>query len=278
MVRIFPIIRRIIGGVASAFNWRAEVKPASQLTASVSGTPQRENVAGGGIISWQPTELRIEQNPAADLDVTAMGTPVTVEQKGASQLLTRATLPTVPVAGGGVAKQLTIALIRNAGAPSAAGYVVATRNDWTNVTNAQGDVSGSPHATMTSNTLAARAGGVRLDYGAQFDKTALTITKVELRYYTSQAGTALSNGNLRHMYQIGAAAAVTLATHTGNVNFLTTPESFDITAAIAGSWANVDALDALVEAQYALAPATITASLDAVHLYIEASVTQVLTP
>lgn len=148
----------------------------------------------------------------------------------------------------------------------------ATRSDWTDLASAEGAPgAGSPvSATLTSNALGGRSGRLVLNYPDSVDKSQLTISKVELHYYVAQSGTVLSNGNLQLGYRFGAGGITTLATHTGNVNFLSSPDVYDVTSAVAGDWGNIDAIAAAVTASYGLGIG-ITASTDAVLLVVTAS-------
>jgi hypothetical protein len=144
---------------------------------------------------------------------------------------------------------------------------------WTNPTNAQGIHDGS-NATHAGNLTAAHTAILSCEYVNHTNKTALTITQVNLHFYVSQSGTVLNNGDLRLRYNIGV-GDVTLETITGDVSSLTTPRTFDITTAIGGDWSKLDALRTLVEHRTDIAENLINAACDAVELEIVASATQI---
>lgn len=166
-----------------------------------------------------------------------------------------------------------VQLVSNRAASGVTEEAVGGRTDWANDANATGPVNGTT-ATIAGNALGARGGRLRLTYPASVNKTALTITKVELRFYATQSGTTLGNGTLQLGYRLGAGADVVLAKITGNIAALSPPQAFDITGVVAGSWATIDQIATWALFNAALLN-TSSAALDAVVIYIEASRTEI---
>lgn len=145
-------------------------------------------------------------------------------------------------------------------------------DNWTN----QGNTTG-----LRNGVEASRAGQVAATTDANLHLTyanpsggleAFTISTVELRYDTRQTGTVLNNGGLHHEYRIGSSGAWTsLEVFAGNID--NNPKAYDITAAIAGSWTNINALEVRVRAVLGTATNLVTCFCDAVELRIVASKT-----
>jgi len=145
-------------------------------------------------------------------------------------------------------------------------------DNWTNPNNANGLANGTS-ATRAGQAVASTDANLRLNY-VNFGATItgnFTITIVQLDYYVAQAGTALGNGGLILEYRLAVGAWTTLATYTGNVDFLAVPDSYDITAAVAGSWTSINNLEVRVRAVLGLATNLVTCSVDAVRLGLEAT-------
>lgn len=142
-------------------------------------------------------------------------------------------------------------------------------DNWTNPNNA----NGLRDATEASRagSLGGVEGNLRLTYpdpsGGLPD---FTISTVELRFDTRQTGTALNNGGLHHEYRIGAVGGWTsLEIFTGNVD--NDPKTYDITAAIGGSWTNINDLQVRVRAVLGATTSLVTCFCDAVELRITAT-------
>lgn len=149
------------------------------------------------------------------------------------------------------------------------------RQDFDTPANATGLRNGTL-CTCAGNALAARNGRLNLGFAATLGKTALTITQVRLHFYYAQASVlaASSFGG----YGIGAGADVQLFAHAQltQPDFLTTPNSFDITAAIAGDWSRVDQLRAYFVADIGALALNDNVRFDAVELEITATATQAI--
>lgn len=166
-------------------------------------------------------------------------------------------------------------LTANRAANAVVEEAVGTRTDWADDANATGPVNGSV-ATITGNSLGSRGGRLVLSYPANVGKDALTITKVELKFHISQAGTSLGNGSLRIGYEINGGARIELAAFTANLDALITPQTFDITAAVGGVWSLIPTIKTYIEFNTA-ALNTSSASVDAVLIHIQANRTELNT-
>lgn len=168
--------------------------------------------------------------------------------------------------------QIKYDLTRRIGANVSTEYAVLGRTDFDATTNTTGLHDGAQNL-VTANALGARSGGLRLEYESPVDKTELTIVQVKLHFYTRLGSTAGAK-TMRHQWRKASSGAwTTLATRTAVVDYFTTPDTFDITASIS-SWADIDAIEASVEAEMALGVGSI--QCDAVELEVIATATQIV--
>jgi hypothetical protein len=205
------------------------VNPAIDIDARTTGSPRTVDVKDGVAVSQGVRSLRVAQNPAVDVDVRATGSPRAVEVKDGVAVSQGARTARVSQNPAVEMKQITVTLVQAKPTSTVVQEAVSSRSDWTNIANGQGSPDGSS-ATMVSNISAARSGRLLHSYPARLAKDALQMTKLEVRFYTAQAGTLLNNGNLVHgVRRQGRTLGATLATHTGNVDFLSSPQVFDLT-------------------------------------------------
>jgi len=169
--------------------------------------------------------------------------------------------------------QTTINLVSTRGVTTMTQSAVAGRSDWATITNAQGLVDGTL-ATFAGNALGARAGRLDGVYAAPLDKTLLTITKVEMRFYVQTTNITLGNGQGLIGYRINNGADVQLAALTTLQNNLTTPLAYDLTSVVAGSWTTLGQLSAYITVSNPLGNGS-GINLDAIHLYVEANRTEI---
>lgn len=153
-------------------------------------------------------------------------------------------------------------------------YVATASNigsdNFSNPTNAQGAQDGSS-ATRSGQALASTSAQLRCVHVAVGNKDELNIDKVELRFYAQQSGTTLGNGGMGFDWRIGSSGGWTnLASYTDNQNFLTTPDTFDVTGSIT-DWNDIRDIETRVTATLALGTVAVTISVDAVDKHIEAS-------
>jgi hypothetical protein len=140
-------------------------------------------------------------------------------------------------------------------------------DNFTNVTNAQGNPDGSS-ATRTGQALSTTNAQIRGQHIAVPQNDDVDISLVELRFYASQAGTALNNGGLELAYRANSAASwITLVTYAGNVNFLSSPDVYVISGLT--TWADVNSIETRVSAVLPTLSATVTVNCDSVVKYAE---------
>lgn len=145
-------------------------------------------------------------------------------------------------------------------------------DNFTNPTNAQGAVSDVAYATRTGQLTAATNANLRGNYQDFTGGIELfTISAVSLSFYALQEGTVLNNGGMHYEYRLTGGAWTSLQIQTGTVDNVTTPATFDITAAVGGSWALLNALEVRVRAVLAIGTNLVTVSVDAVVVNITAS-------
>ena len=144
-----------------------------------------------------------------------------------------------------------------------------TNSGWTNPNNATGAPNGS-NATVSGSLISGVDATLDCVHDAVGTKDPLDIDKVELRFYASQTGTLLGNGDLRFYWRIGAGAWQLLAQYQNDVNFLTNPDVHDVTGSVT-DWDDIRDIETRVRAIYGLGDVLISAACDAVTKYIEGS-------
>ena len=270
MPRIFQtVIKRIVSGGGTT-NARSTVKPAIRLTNRL--TALLATVKAGVRVSQGPSTRRLTQKPALRLSNIISGTPGTVSTKPALRLTNRITPPTTQTKPAMNITQVKYDLVSVKGSNSVTESAVAGRTDWVNDANAVG-VQDATEAQFDGSALGARGGRLDFSYANYVNKTELTITKVELHYWLSTAGTVLNNADVQLQYDIGA-GVVTLQTITGDVS-ATPAQVHDITSAIGGDWSKLDALTTHVRCDAAIAELW-QCQLDAVEVRVEATKTDAL--
>lgn len=145
---------------------------------------------------------------------------------------------------------------------------------FTNPANATGPKNGTT-ATHAGSATATSSATLQLTYPSFPNKTDLVITNVTAKLYYSQAGTTLANGVLAYTVRKGGVAGTVLQSgnETGNVDFTTTPKTFDLTASFT-TWADL-ATFAAVFTHNTPALNTCSCAIDAVELVVTASHTQI---
>lgn len=246
--------------------------PALDLDASASGSPVTvEQTTGLALAERLAAFAGTVQTPALDLDASASGSPVTVEQTPALDLDARLAAFSGPAQTPAFdITQFVLALAGRYGAATA----TSSGNAWTNPSNGAG-IHDAALATHVGVLLDGHLAILTMAYADFTAKSSLVISSVKLHFYVRQTGTVLNNGDLQLKYNLGA-GNVALATYTGNVDFLATPDTYDITAAVGGDWTKLDALTAIVHHTTDANEVLINAAVDAVELEVAASVTQAL--
>lgn len=146
------------------------------------------------------------------------------------------------------------------------------RQDFDTPANAQG-LHNATVCACPGNALAARCGRLNMAYADFVGKSELTISQVQLHYYTNV--TRLLSASMTLGYNIGA-GDVTLEVVSATANNLTAPRTHDITAAIGGDWSKLNALVSHVIADLAALALNDTVQVDAVELEVTASRTDSL--
>lgn len=251
------------GGAPAAINFRKDIETGIAMQSRlIAKQPQSVGFA----VEQAPATLNRLQEAGVAVETFASGTSNNAQAVGFAQgsVLTMNNLPE-GIAGFG--QQQTIDYV---GSKFIATATNIGSENWTNVTNAQGENDGA-NATRAGQVLNATDAQIRGQMDSVGTKDPLNIDRVELRYYVSQTGTALNNGGLELDYRIGSSGAWTnLATYTNDQNFLTTPDAYDITSAITG-WNDIRAIEIRVRCNLAIATSTVTCNCDAVLLHLEAS-------
>jgi len=144
--------------------------------------------------------------------------------------------------------------------------------NWVSPTNAQGLRNGTDATIADASALATATAPIRLAYpDAAADLQTFTIQTVKLYYLASYVAGVLPVGMKigKIEYRIGAGAYVLL--ENALVSFDSrpagSPKVFDITTAMAGSWANVNGIEVRVTFGSGLTE-TSSAALDAVDLEV----------
>lgn len=231
--------------------------------------------AAGLVASLAPLSITVHESAGAVVtgkNTLAPAKPTGVAGLAASNKQSGTPSKPLPVNGAKIA-QIKYDLTHRSGSNAVTQSAIGGRSDWTNIANAQAKHDGSV-AQIVSNTLGARGGRLDCAYADFVNKTVLAITSVKLNFYISQSGTLLNNGSMLLRYWNGS-SIVTLETITGDVSNLTTPRTFDVSAAI-NTWALLNSLIAYVEVSYPLAVTQITGQCDAVEVEVVAALTDTL--
>lgn len=147
---------------------------------------------------------------------------------------------------------------------------------WVNPTNAQGLNGVGGNATSSdTNAINTHSSALTLDPYPDpvSDFSSWTITSVTVSEYASYTpGVLPAAGSWILQWRIGTGTYTNLESLNAAFNSLTTPKVFDITAGIAGSWANLDGFNARVLYISGLAE-TSSAAVDAIVLTVVATKT-----
>lgn len=168
---------------------------------------------------------------------------------------------------GVVMEKITINLSIVDGATTVTQVPVGGRSDFTNPNNAAGKANGTV-STVSGNALGARSGRLNLTYRSRPDKDSLVIQSVQLRFHVATAGLNLTPV-LTIGYRIGGGADVQLEAFT--TASLNTPQVYDLTSVINGSWTTLSQISTYVSASFAVAAIGASASVDAVEILVTAS-------
>jgi len=273
-MRIFPIIRKvttvIVGGSGGVSNTRSIVNPAIAVSQRFSQVGTFVTVGLSTLANV--VSFRSPQNPACTIVQRVSGTPLVADNVALDIDQRFAESGTVDNLAANLV-QVTYALAHRRGATAVTNIGAFA---WANPTNAQAENNGTT-ATMAGDTINARNGVLRFDYANLTGKTELVITNVTLRFYVSSTGTVAANGSLALLYRtdgVTTLGGTTLETITGDVALAA--RSFDITAAIAGSWTAIENLTCFVQGITDVAEGLINYAVDAVVVEITASVTDLL--
>lgn len=268
-MKLFPIVKKI---VAAGAHFKAAVDVAIKQGSVLSMSSPPQQTAGVGVAE-APATLLSNQRPAFSVSTTNSGTAANVANTPAPSFSTaNSGTSAKPVAlPAGKITQISYTLTHERGA-TAWTELNTTNGGWTDEANTLGDSDGVL-AAADGRTLGIVAGELILSFDDLTDKSSLTIDRVAMRFYVQQGGTAANNGELALRVADGATNTVGGGvTFTGDVDYLTTPYEIDVTANVA-TWAALNDLQASVRFR-ASSGETYWARCDAVHLVVEASLTE----
>lgn len=224
--------------------------------------PTRPDV--GLAVAPGPVTVTSPVSGGAAVTTTATATASTTARGGSRVATSAVAAPVVPVqAGGARLGRFRVDWSRDAGASGAVQTSLGGRSDWQNPTNAQGQRNGTV-STISGSALGPRGGALLFAFADFAGKDALTITSVQVRFYVSQSGTILNNGNLRLVATPGWVAAQS-ETITSNVDNLVAPRVF--TFAVPAAASNMNSFTARVEFEAGIAE-TFSAQVDSVQLVV----------
>jgi hypothetical protein len=273
------VIRKTKTAAAGAANWLAEVTPGLRLGARLESI--LGHVHAGVDVREAPAQLLAGQRIGLLLTGHAEAA-ARADQRPAPRITNRsAALWKPPQTPALAVTQIRDTLEHRRGGNAVAETAVAGRTDWTGDANAVSGTSGRRDGVLASiagNALEARGGRLDLSYPDHPDRTGFTISSVRLHFYVKQASTVLNNGDLRLAYGLDTDPpdSTLLETITGDVDALTVPRTFDITAAVQASgssavqWAVLQGLRTSVRFESAAAEVQ-TADVDAVEVEIDAA-------
>lgn len=254
----------ISAAAAGATSWRPDVR--GGVAVSTIADLGRSVVTAGVGIAQAPTRL-VAAAAAGVAATPIIGGGHTAPQVAGCGVSTVGDLGRTAQVPAAEIAQITYDLVGTYN-PAAATNAGAGSNAFTSPANAL-----APDGAVASHTGSATAAtDARLDLtyaAASFaSKDSLGIVKVELLFFTRQTGTTLGNGWLEHRLN-----GVTLGSiDTGNVDYTTTPQVYDVTAALS-SWALIRAATAAVRHVAGLGVLT-TVAVDVVQMRVTARTVQ----
>lgn len=263
--------RFVQDAVATISNAAAQWKPTQAIAAAISTMLRwlgNESVAVS--ITQSPVSITVPNAAAVALTGLASGSN-TASERVAAQISTVADLGKFSTAPAAKIVQIKYDLTGTYGATSAAASHPSGSTDWSNPSNATGNPNAS-NATVASSLTAAVDAILTLSYAALPNKTALTITQVQVKFTASLTKSALGTPSLALRYSLNGTSYTTLQTITASN---AGPFTFDITAAVGGNWTNLQTLKAQLEFTSATGDTGSSATCDAVEFIITASTTQV---
>lgn len=271
--RLKNILRPVMGDVGSVvvasadINFRKDIEAGIGFESLLTAVVAEES----GIAVDQVATLRAVEDCGVSVEQRATGTSKSTQEAGIEQLSVL-TMNNLPEGIQGFEQQQTwdYTGTRYIGTASNIGA-----DNWTNVTNAQGDPASAGNATRSGQLLASTDAQIRgIVNDINTSKDVLNIDLVEIRYYVQQSGTTLNNGGLELDWRLGTSGGWTnLATYTNDQNFLTTPDAHVITGSIS-SWTNIRDVEVRVRFNVGTATNLVNAACDAVELHVEASLVE----
>lgn len=222
----------------------------------------------GAAVSIAPVTITVPTTTGATVTTSAMGATQTPQtpaiQTAATMAQSHTETPALELV------QATYSLTARNGSNAA----TSTGADaWPNIANAQGRTDGTT-ANAVGNALAARSFTARMAYAAQNNKTALTITACELRYYFNH--TSVLNNATRTLRATWTGGSYTSGGISTSLNASTTPVTVDVFALGVTDWTKANSLVSFVDLTTTLGAVTGGLNLDAVELVITASLTETL--
>ncbi len=115
------------------------------------------------------------------------------------------------------------------------------RSDFDTPSNVQGKHDGSV-AVCAGATLGARCGRLNGTFPAPFGKDVFTITQVLLRFYYAQTSVLAASCSGGYVFDGGGDTQLFSHGALASVDFLTTPNEFDVTSVIDNDWSNAPLL------------------------------------
>lgn len=268
-MRIFHMPRKsaAIAAGASA-SWLASIGRAVALAPTVTGTLLKPQLVRGVGLQQAPTTATVPVTPARSLVATVEGSAQPTITRGVEL---RSRLDVAPAVTLGRGVELTQTKIDLLGTYGPASNTVVAGTAWTNPNNANGVKDGA--VATSAGAVSGASRHIGLAFPAVTGKSALTLTKVELRFYASISGIIAGNGFLQ--FYSGYAGTI-LGTFTVDTNALASGVTYDITSAYS-TWASLEAgVLASVLHTYGAATLAQSASLDSVELIVTATRTDAL--
>lgn len=268
-MRIYPtIVKRFIQGAPGAGFIASLIRSGIELM-------DRFTLLGGTILSGISASaadyrLRTAQTPGFIIDLSGVDGAAMPAQNPALDHKTVIEQFQTPETPALELVRLTYNLTHRSGANAVTEANGACgRQDFDTPANAQGLANGTL-STCASAALAARCGRLNLAYANFANKSELTITQVNLHFYYSQNSllSCVSTGG----FNFGGADTQLFSNAVNTVvNALTTPQTYNITASVAGSWTDLDNLRTYVIAEIGALSPTEKVEVDAVELEVIAS-------
>lgn len=268
MPKIFPIVKKITNVIISgSTNVLQYITGGVSLGNKTTGTTSNPTTISGTRFSFASVIMTMAGSIGTSINNKISGTGAYSAVIEGVSLTTTADLGTFPNKVGGRIVQVLTNLTQLTGVISA-----TSTGSWTTPGFCVGPARNGNFATNANTLTVAASGDLLAVYATQFNKTDLTITSVTLSVYDKNVAGLVTPTTATVSYSLNSGTSYTvLYTEVGNVDFSVTPRTFNLTAAVAGSWASLSGFRIKINDTGASSATVSTYSVDAITLTVVAN-------